>query len=171
MAVPHAGRFLAEIARYPRQLRLSWYMGFFQLPAVPERVIRRRDFAFLRWLWSQWSPDWDFTEEEFAPVADCFASPGVIKAALAYYRSAMAPATILRPTRSPAILDVPVPTLAMTGARDGCISADVFEAMCRDEDFPSGLAVRRIDDAGHFLHRERPGVVNDELLAWLAAHG
>ena len=29
MAVPHAGRFAREGLRIPKQLRLSWYMGFF----------------------------------------------------------------------------------------------------------------------------------------------
>jgi pimeloyl-ACP methyl ester carboxylesterase len=171
MAVPHSGRFLADIARYPRQLRLSWYMGFFQLPGVPERVLRRGDFAFLRWLWRRWSPGWRFTEEEFRPVAECFAEPGVVKAALAYYRAAINPGAVLNPRKGARILDVPVPTLAMTGARDGCIASNVFEAMCRPQDFSGGLEVLRIDDAGHFLHRERPGPVNDALLGWLATHG
>ena len=32
MAVPHAGRFAREGLRIPKQLRLSWYMGFFNIP-------------------------------------------------------------------------------------------------------------------------------------------
>ncbi|MEL7045958.1 MAG: alpha/beta hydrolase [Pseudomonadota bacterium] len=170
MAVPHSGRFLVDMRRHPRQLRLSWYMGFFQLPAVPERILRRNDFAFLRWLWRQWSPTWDFSCEDFAPVAECFAQPQVVECALAYYRAAVDLPALFGMGRAPAILNVPVPTLAMTGSRDGCISSDVFEAMSQPKDFPAGLEVKRVDGAGHFLHRERPDVVNAALLAWLAAH-
>jgi len=56
MAVPHAGRFLNEVVRYPKQLRLSWYMGFFQLRGFADRTVEREDFAFIRRLWRDWSP-------------------------------------------------------------------------------------------------------------------
>lgn len=170
MAVPHGGRFMAEIARYPRQLRLSWYMGFFQLPGLPEHVVRRRNFAFLRRLWRTWSPGWNFTDEDFAPVAETFARPGVVESALAYYRAAVNVRAMLTPGKQPPMFDVPVPTLAMTGEREGCIAADVFEAMSRDEDFSGGLEVQRVADAGHFLHRERPQAVNDRIIEWLNGH-
>ena len=170
MAVPHSGRFLVDMRRHPRQLRLSWYMGFFQIPGIPERTIRRNDFAFLRWLWRQWSPSWDFTPEDFAPVAQCFTQPEVVESALAYYRAAVDLPALFGVGRSPAILNIPVPTLAMTGALDGCISCDVFEAMSQPQDFPAGLDVRRIEHAGHFLHRERPEAVNAALLDWIAKH-
>ena len=170
MAVPHGGRFMAEIGRYPKQLRLSWYMGFFQLPALPEKVVRSRDFAFLRRLWRSWSPGWNFSYDDFAPVAATFAQPGVVESALAYYRAAVDLRAMLTPGKQPPIFDVPVPTLAMTGEREGCIDADVFEAMSRVEDFSGGLEVRRVADAGHFLHREQPQVVNERIIAWLDAH-
>ena len=44
---PHPRRFLEEI-RHPRQAAKSWYMGYFQLPWVPERLARARDFWMLR---------------------------------------------------------------------------------------------------------------------------
>jgi len=170
IGVPHSGRFLAEISRHPRQLRRSWYMGFFQLPRLPEGIIRRRDFAFLRWLWRQWSPGWSFSDEDFAPVHEAFSEAGVVESALAYYRSAVDLRKLASPSGSSAGFDVPVPTLGLTGERDGCIGADAFEAMCREEDFSRGLRVERIENAGHFLHREAPEVVNQRLLDWIARH-
>jgi epoxide hydrolase 4 len=44
---PHPRRFLEEV-RHPRQAARSWYMGYFQLPIVPERLARARDFWMLR---------------------------------------------------------------------------------------------------------------------------
>ena len=170
MAVPHAGRFLADIRKYPKQLRLSWYMLFFQLPAIPEHTIRRRNFAFLRWLWRQWSPGWDFSDDDFAPLAEAFSHPGVVEAALAYYRAAVHLKALMVPDPNASIVDVPVPTLALTGAQEGCIAADVFEAMSEPGDFSGGLEVERIENAGHFLHREQPEMVNARILEWLARH-
>ena len=37
----------------------------------------------------------------------------------------------------------------------------------KDEDFPAGFRVARIDAAGHFLHQEKPDAVNRILLDWL----
>ncbi|WP_439102374.1 alpha/beta fold hydrolase [Congregibacter sp.] len=172
MAVPHGGRFLAEIDKHPKQLRMSWYILFFQVPGIAEHVIKRKDFAFLRWLWQTWSPGWDFDEEEFQEVGAAFSAPGVVESALGYYRAAVGMDSI-RGRKSydgskPWPIDVP--TLGITGKNEGCIAAEVFSAMMREMDFPRGLSVVQVPDAGHFLHRERPERVNALLLDWLAKH-
>ncbi|EAQ97263.1 alpha/beta fold hydrolase [Congregibacter litoralis] len=172
MSVPHAGRFLAEIDKHPKQLRLSWYILFFQAPGIAEYVVKRKDFAFLRWLWKTWSPGWDFEEEEFQIVVAAFRAPGVLKSALGYYRAAVGMDS-LRGRKSydgSKPWPIEVPTLGMTGKNEGCIAAEVFSAMMREDDFPKGLQVVEVPDAGHFPHRERPEFVNALLLDWLATH-
>ena len=62
---------------------------------------------------------------------------------------------------------MPVPTLAMSGERDGCIASDVFEQLMVAQDFPKGLTFSRIAEAGHFPHQEQPGQVNREIADWL----
>ena len=37
----------------------------------------------------------------------------------------------------------------------------------KDDDFPGGLEVVRVDGAGHFLHQEKPDEVNRILIDWL----
>jgi pimeloyl-ACP methyl ester carboxylesterase len=170
IAVPHAGRFVREVARHPRQLRLSWYMGFFQLPVIPERWVARRDFAFLRRLWRSWSPGWDFGAA-IDPVLQTFRMPGVVPAALAYYRQNVSPGSLLRAGEGALPRDIAVPTLCITGADDGCIDSEVFAAMTREGDFPAGLRLERIPGAGHWPHRERADAVNALLLGWLGARG
>ena len=170
MAVPHSARFTRDLRHFPKQLRLSWYMAFFQLPALPEWVVARDDLAFLHRLWRRWSPAWAYADEDFESVAQTFRAQGVIEAALAYYRSAFSFRGLTPLAARIPVRPVPVPTLALTGERDGCIAAEVFEAMSLPEDFPEGLRVERVRDAGHFLHRERPEEVNGLLLSWLSSH-
>lgn len=172
MAVPHTSRFLTAITSHPKQLGLSWYMLFFQLRGIAERVVARKDYAFIRMLWRRWSPGWKPPEEEMLAVLDTLAKPGVTKAALGYYRAALDPRSfpLSAAARAQAMFQVPVPTLALTGARDGCIDTDVFRAMMKEEDFPEGLVVKQVANAGHFPHQEQADTVNALLLDWLASH-
>ena len=172
MAVPHSGRFVNEAFFKPKQARLSWYMLFFQLRGLSDYTVKRDDFAFIRWLWRVWSPGWQPEESALAEVIDTLRQPGVQRGALAYYREALSPKQLpLTPARRAAnAYRVPVPTLALTGRDDGCIDCDIFQALCREEDFPNGLETRVVENAGHFLHQEQPDIVNALLLEWLSRH-
>ena len=166
MAVPHAGRFAREGLRIPKQLRLSWYMGFFNIPWISDWVVQRRDYAFIRKLWRNWSPGWQPEPGVLDDVIHTLSQPGVRSAALGYYRAALSIKALLVSAEE-AHYAVPVPTLALSGERDGCIASDVFEQLMVAEDFPKGLTFSRIAEAGHFLHQEQPEQVNREIVDWL----
>ena len=172
MAVPHSGRFVNEAFFKPKQALLSWYMLFFQLRGIADYTVKRNDFAFIRWLWKTWSPNLQIEESVIAEVIDTLRQPGVQRGALAYYREALSPKQLpLTPARRAAnAYPVPVPTLALTGRDDGCIDCNIFQALCRETDFPNGLEVRVVEDAGHFLHQEQPDAVNDLILDWIQKH-
>jgi len=166
MAVPHAGRFARDGLRIPKQLRLSWYMGFFNIPWVSDWVVSRQRYAFIRKLWRDWSPGWQPESGVLERVIDTLAQPGVRGAALGYYRAALSLRALLV-SAAEAHYSVPVPTLALTGELDGCIDSQVFERLMVPVDFPAGMTCRRVVDAGHFLHQEQPAAVNALMLEWL----
>ena len=166
MAVPHAGRFAREGLRIPKQLRLSWYMGFFSIPWLSDWLVQRQDYAFIRKLWRDWSPGWQPEPGVLDDVIHTLSQPGVRSAALGYYRAALSIKALLM-SAAEAHYPVPVPTLAMSGERDGCIASHVFEQLMVEQDFPKGLTFSRIAEAGHFLHQEQPGQVNRKIVDWL----
>jgi pimeloyl-ACP methyl ester carboxylesterase len=166
MAVPHAGRFARQGLRIPKQLRLSWYMGFFNIPWLSDWVVQRQDYAFIRKLWRDWSPGWQPEPGVLDDVIQTLSQPGVRSAALGYYRAALSIKALLV-SAAEAHYSVPVPTLAMSGERDGCIASHVFEQLMVEQDFPKGLTFSRIAEAGHFLHQEQPGQVNRKIVDWL----
>jgi pimeloyl-ACP methyl ester carboxylesterase len=166
MAVPHAGRFARQGLRIPKQLRLSWYMGFFNIPWLSDWVVQRQDYAFIRKLWRDWSPGWQPEPGVLDDVIQTLSQPGVRSAALGYYRAALSIKALLVSAEE-AHYAVSVPTLALSGERDGCIASDVFEQLMVEQDFPQGLTFSRIPQAGHFLHQEQPEQVSQKIVEWL----
>ena len=170
LAMPHPSRLQWEgIRKLPSQLCKSWYMFFFQLRGIADRAVEARDWALIEKLWRDWSPGWNLPAEQRASVKKTLSQPDVIKAALGYYRTIFtnrSPAAkqTLRLLESP----IPVPTLALTGALDGCMDTRLHQLIMNEADFAGGLRIERVEGAGHFLHQEKPDEVNRILLDWLA---
>ena len=172
LAIPHPGRMQREgLREIPSQLRNSWYMMFFQLRGIADHVVERNDWAFIERLWRDWSPGWELPQEELRIVKQGLAQPGVKRAALGYYRAMFGlGGEAVRETRRLLGGPIPVPTLALTGALDGCMDTRLHDVAVKSEDFPAGVRVERVEGAGHFLHQEEPHVVNRLILDWLDEH-
>ena len=104
-----------------------------------------------------------------AALKDVFRQPGVAAAALGYYRAMFNPAL-----QDPALAElqgrmmaepIPVPTLMLHGADDGCMGKELVEGM--DAYFPGGLRTEIVPGTGHFLHQENPEHVNALVLDFL----
>ncbi len=167
LAIPPLRRLPGALLKVPEQLLLSSYMELFQLPLVPEWLLRRNELAGVSWLWQRWSPDWD-GGEYLDNACNVLAQPGVLSAALNWYRHLPRFWTDAhRQARGWMLLPVDVPTLVMVGRKDGCMSPRLLPHTLVERDFPGGLQVEEVAGAGHFLHLERPERVNDLLLAHL----
>lgn len=168
LAVPHPARFAQAYALDAEQQARSAYILDFLAPGFEERIVAD-DCAYLKALWRAWSPTWTIPTEALAAMRSTMIQPGVARAALEYYRQAFDAETDAGKA-SQALLAQPlqVPTLGLCGSDDGCISADIFEAAMRSDDFAKGVKVIRLEGAGHFLHAEKPDAVNAVLCAWCA---
>ncbi|WP_298267084.1 alpha/beta hydrolase [Geobacter sp.] len=159
IAVPPSAVFVTSLITNPEQQRRSWYMYFFQLP-VAEMAVAHNDYAFLERLWLDWSPGWHYPPEEMAALKDTFRQPGVLKAALSYYRHTLNPvnhSSGLAPVRERLRDPIGVPTLYIHGKDDGCIGLETTEGLGKAF---SAEVQRKVLDGGHFIHRERPDEVN-----------
>jgi pimeloyl-ACP methyl ester carboxylesterase len=172
IAIPHTSALQQRTAlRYlPIQLRNSWYIFFFQLRGLSDRVVERNDFAFIEWLWRQWSPGFTPEAGEMEAVKQTLGLPGARRAALAYYRAMLSPGLEdSKAANALGTVPIPVPTLAITGAQDGCLDTRFFDHV-PGEMFPTGLRTVRIEGAGHFAHQEDPKRVNALLEEFLGEH-
>ena len=167
MAVPPGPAIGMAFLGNLQQLKRSWYMFFFQSP-LADMVVPGNDLAFIDMLWSDWSPGHDATDD-VVHVKDALRDPANLAAALGYYR-----ATIGEGYKDPALADAQAatstmptqPMLYLHGRNDGCIGVEVAE-LARTMATPN-ITVEIIEDAGHFLQVERPDVVNQRIVDFLA---
>ena len=154
--------------RYERHKGV-WHAYFFQMPFA-EQVVAANDFAFLEDWWRDASPEYDPTPI-IERVKTTFRQPGVVTAALSYYRHTFHPAN-----RDPALQPLQervsaaptsVPTLAVHGTRDRPGRLEAFEGM--DDLFAKGLEKVVYPGAGHFVHLERPSDVNRRIVEFFQA--
>jgi pimeloyl-ACP methyl ester carboxylesterase len=167
-AVPHGPAVLQALTSDYDQQRRSWYMFFFQQPFA-DGALTANDFAFIERLWADWSPGWRCEREEMESLKRTFRQPGVVAAALGYYRCAFDPELqapeLAEAQQRIAFTPVEVPTLTFHGANDGCIRVGLTAGM--EVFFPKGLRLEIVPRAGHFLHQEQPDFVNSVLLEFL----
>jgi pimeloyl-ACP methyl ester carboxylesterase len=160
---PHGAALKRSWLR-PRQIARSWYILFLQVPLLPELILRA---GRLRFVDAAFGParrrnPRAVTEQDVARVRRELARPGTLTAAINYYR-ALARRPLLRddPFTRPAAL----PTLVVWGERDPYLGAELLATASQ---WATDVKVERLPDLGHFCHQERPRLVNNLLLHWIA---
>jgi pimeloyl-ACP methyl ester carboxylesterase len=170
MAVPHPARF-AEVTATDaaQQARLAYQLEL-AAPGAAERFLAG-DLARLESLCTEFSPGWVMSAADRAALHAVMRAPGVLEAALGYYRQALAPDAEALARALPLVTAaVPLPTLGIVGADDGCVGADVFVASMDARNYPASVEVAVVPGAGHFVQREAPDAVNRILLDFLLRH-
>ena len=162
---PHPQRFLEEITTFS-QLRKSWYMFLFQLPWLPEMLIRSGDFAGLeRTLRIDPVHPGTFDEVTIGHYKQAIAQPGALSAAINYYRALfrLNPVTFKR-----SIMRIDVPTLLIWGEQDRYLGIRLTEEL---KPWVPKLQLERIPDASHWVQVEVPDQVNALMVNFLRTTG
>jgi len=147
--------------------KLFWrapHFLLFQFGGLSEWYVRRNNFAYIDYLYSYWSPNWQVSELDLEPVKEGFRRQGRLAAALGYYRALFADA------RDPAKQEIArrktsVPTLAFAGRSDGALDVALYDEMPSAFEGPYEAVI--LEKAGHFLHREDPQAFIHRLVQFL----
>ena len=153
---PHPMRLLEGLLT-AKQVAKSWYMFFFQLPWLPEQMLRQADYAAL---FATLEPSLDGTflsAEERETYRSAFAEPGALTAMVNYYRA------LLRPWTAPRPRSVDADVLVLWGERDPYLGRELAEPE------PRWAHRARVEylPAGHFVQHDLPDEVNRRLIAFL----
>lgn len=155
---PHPGALAREL-KTPGQLLRSWYVFFFQLPLLPEAVLR---LIIRRGMSSTAAIPGAFPNEALDVYENAVSQPGAATAMLNYYRAAMRSARTRLKEATPTIS---APTMLLWGMKDRFLSPRLTDGV---EEWVPNLRFERIEESGHWLPDEAPGVVADKLLDFLS---
>jgi epoxide hydrolase 4 len=160
--VPHPRRMF-EGLRTAAQLRRSWYMFVFQLPGIPERLLRARRFEGLRRPFAD-ARKGAYDASDIDRYVEAWSQPGALTAMLNYYRAAFRPG---RSSGTGAMPPVTAPTLIIWGERDRYLGAELAEPY--PPDVPNLQRVVWIPAASHWVAVDEPELVNRALTEFFAA--
>jgi pimeloyl-ACP methyl ester carboxylesterase len=150
-------RKLNEGLRHPGQLRRSWYFFYFQLPDLPERHVRAKDWKFFQDFLRDARPP--YTPEEMKRYIEAWSQPGAATAMINYYRFAVRHS-------SGEIRPITAPTLVIWGGNDRYLGPTLAEP--HRDDVPNLDHVERMPDASHWVHHDEAERVNQLLTDFFA---
>lgn len=161
MNVPHPACMRRELRTF-RQLRKSWYILFFQIPWLPEKLITARNAKAVGDAFTGMAVD---TSRFPAEVTDVYREnaqrPGAIRSMINYYRAAFRAARAARNEELPVI---ETPTLMIWGLEDTALGRETTEGT---DEHVADLTIRYLPGVSHWVQQEAPEIVNVMLLAWL----
>jgi len=135
-----------------------WYQYYLHSGRGRAGLTRHRD-AFCRLLWQSWSPEWRFSDADFARTAPSFINPDFVDVVVHSYRHRFAlvpgdPALEPIERRLAAQPSITVPVITMDGDADG-VSSGSTAGHARH--FTGRYEHRIVPRGGHNLPQEWPG--------------
>lgn len=155
---PHPVRMLRGLLN-PLQLVRSWYIFFFQLPQLPERVARRNDFELLLEPFARIPARRGWAPHELDAYRRAFEVPGALSAMINGYRAPLRGGPGVRPR------PVDAPVYVLWGDRDPYLRRSLAHP---GERWAPRARVEHLPHAGHFVQHEAPDLVNARLVAFLS---
>lgn len=156
---------------HPRSLRFDFatlikarHFITFQQRQSSVKWMKRDNYAAISTIFKRWSPNWNFTDADIAPVRDSLSQPGGVEAALGYYWSFWQDrnnADVQKLNRR----KTEVPTLTIFGDADGALTMSALERT--QSAFLADYEQVVLPDAGHFLHQEVPEKFAELVLNFL----
>ena len=158
--VPHPGPAAGAVGI--RQLMKSWYIFFFQLPWLPERMLTQSKGMGDMIRQSAAVPA-NYSDTAIALFDDNAARPKNATAMINYYR-ALVRGGGMRRQRRLGLPMIEVPTLMLWGEDDMALS---IETTFGTEDYVSDLTLRYFPGISHWVQQDAPEAVNAMVEAFL----
>lgn len=158
MSAPHPKIFREVLKTNIRQCLRSWYIWFFQIPYLPEKILSLGNFEVaVEALRTSARPE-TFSRAELEVYREAYAQPEAMTCALNYYR-----AFIQNPLPTPPSWVVHLPVMMLWGGSDRYLEPSLAEDSLK---FCTNGQLHFVD-ASHWLRADATDVVNQHLKDFL----
>lgn len=154
--MPHLKVMRETLKTSPKQLFRSWYAGFFQVPLLPEWLLRLFNFKILENSMVKSANKNTFSRQEIAGYKSAWCQPGAVKAMVNWYRAYK--------YSKPQLKRINLPTLILWGEKDKFLLPEMAE---KSSYLCSKGKLIMIEGATHWLHHEKAAKVNQLILNFL----
>lgn len=162
MNLPHPALFLKGLRTWA-QFKKSWYVFFFQLPWLPEKLFTMRKAQVVADAFRGMAVDKSrFPDSVLDEYRKNALIPGAMTAMINYYRAAFRNRQAQADLADPAILETP--TLMIWGEEDVALGKELTygtDKLVRD------FTIRYLPQVSHWVQQEAPEAVNAMIKAWI----
>jgi pimeloyl-ACP methyl ester carboxylesterase len=158
--VPHPYVMAKYLRRSPRQALRSTYIGYFQIPALPEKMMGANDWKPLAETIRRSGPPGLFSDADMERYRAAWSQPGAMTAMLNWYR-----AFVQRPPSWSPSPRIKPPLLMIWGTADTALEAEMAPLsmeLCDDG------RLHLLDGVSHWVQHQAPEAVNPLLLEFLS---
>ncbi len=148
--VPHPAVMRSYLATNVAQIVKSWYVFFFQLPVIPELMVKAKNWQFL----ISALPDY-LTDTERNRYRETWSRPNAMTSMINWYRAMMR-----KREKSSPFSRIKTPTLILWGRQDPYLSYAMAQ---RSVEFCEDGRLVTFDDATHWVMHDKPDEVNSYL--------
>jgi pimeloyl-ACP methyl ester carboxylesterase len=160
--VPHPDIMQRTLRSSLQQLVKSWYIFFFQLPSLPEAMLRADDWRLVVQMLQRSGLPGIFTEEDIEAYRCAWWQKDAMTSMLNWYRAVFR--TVLKGSQNASMRRVSVPTLMLWGVQDIALSQQMAQPsidLCES----GGLVF--FEDATHWVQHDEAAAVNQRLIDFL----
>jgi pimeloyl-ACP methyl ester carboxylesterase len=163
MNVPHPA-VIEDQPRNFRQLLRSWYILFFQIPWLPEFLMRLGKAKVIGSMFLDMAVNKErFPEDVLEVYRRAARKPGALRAMVNYYRALVRGGGMKR-LRKRGYPTIETPTLMIWGEQDAALGKELTFGT---DKHVKQLTLRYLPNASHWVQQDDPATVNDMLRAWV----
>lgn len=155
-----------------QQMLKSWYIGFFQIPALPEALLGGFNAQGLVNMMKASSNPTTFSEADLVEYREAWLKPDALRGMLSWYRALFrtdAKAAEARARRDdlPKGKYISTPTQILWGEKDIALSKTTVPPSA---DICTDVRVEYFPNATHWLQHDEPNAVNERIHQHVSAH-
>lgn len=156
--MPHMGVFPSAFLKVPSQLIRSLYMEFFQIPILPEKLMRSKNFKHMAKGIQRTGKSGAFKDDDLEMYMNAWRERGALSGMLNWYRALPFSLSHINTDK------IQVPVKIIWGDKDLFLSKKLAVESLK---FIDAEEVTWVHGATHWVLQEEPDIVNAEILKFL----